>query len=68
MIQQTRHWRSPNGEIAWLSALTEAMREASRPELRSIPCDAALLKAVARHLSRPRAPYGLYGSQFSYRN
>jgi len=68
MIQQTRLRRSQNAEIAWLSALTEAMREVSRPELRNIRCDAALLKAVRGHLTRPRPAWGLYGSKFSYRN
>jgi len=67
MMQQTRQWRSGNGERAWLSALVETMHKVSRPELRAIPCDAALLKAVRGHLARPSAP-GLYGSEFSFRN
>jgi hypothetical protein len=68
MIQQTRQWRSSNGETAWLSALVETMREVSRPKLRSVPCDAALLKAARAHLARPSSPYGFYGSTFSFRN
>src|ERR1051325_3318745 len=56
MMQQTRQWRSGTGERAWLSALVETMHKLSRPELRAVPCDAALLKAVRGHLARPSAP------------
>ena len=68
MIQQTRQWPSPNREMAWLSALVETMHRVSRPELRAVPCDAALLKAVRAHLARPAFPHGFYGSKFSLRN
>ena len=67
MMQQSWQWRSGNGERAWLSALVETMHKVSRPELRAIPCDAALLKAVRGHLARPSAR-ALYGSKFSFRN
>jgi hypothetical protein len=68
MIQQTRQWRSSNGEMAWLAALVETMHRVARPELRSVPCDAAVLKAARAHLARPSPPYGFYGSTFSFRN
>jgi hypothetical protein len=45
-------WRSGDGEQLWLSMLIEAMEEASRPELRSLPCDPFLLAAVSAHLAR----------------
>jgi hypothetical protein len=68
MMQHTRQWRSSNAEMAWLSALVETMHKVSRPELRAMPCDAALLTAVRAHLARPCLPRGLYGSDFSFRN
>jgi hypothetical protein len=68
MAQQTQQWRSGNGEMAWLSMLVETMEQVSRPELRAMPCDTALLAAVEAHLARPAMPLGLYGSNFSLRN
>jgi hypothetical protein len=68
MIQQTRHRYSRHGEMAWLSALTKAMHEVARPEVRAMPCDAALLAAVRAHLARPATRCWLYGSKFSFRN
>jgi hypothetical protein len=68
MIQQTSQWRSSNREMAWLSALVEAMHRVSRPELRAVPCDAALVKAAGAHLARPAFPHGVYASKFSFRN
>jgi hypothetical protein len=68
MIQQTGQWRSSNAEMVWLSRLVDTMHKVSRPELRAMPCDAALLTAVGAHLARPLLPRGLYGSDFSFRN
>jgi hypothetical protein len=68
MIQQTPQWRSGTGEMAWLSALVEAMEDVSRPELRAAPCARNLLAAVEAHLGRRSPPHGLYGSNFSLRN
>jgi hypothetical protein len=68
MAQQTQQWRSGTGELAWLSTLVETMEMVSDPELRTIPCDPALLTAVKAHLARPAVSYDLYGSRFSLRN
>jgi hypothetical protein len=68
MTQQTRQWRSGNGEMAWLSALVETMDKVSRPELRATRCARSLTAAVESHLARPAMPHGLYGSSFSLRN
>jgi hypothetical protein len=68
MAQQTQQWRSGNGEMAWLSALVETMETVSRPELRAMPCDPALLAVVEAHLAGPAMPHALYGSTFSLRN
>jgi hypothetical protein len=58
----------PGGGEAWLSMLVDAMEKASRPELRSVPCDGLVLAAVRAQLSRPAAPYAHHGSHFSLRN
>lgn len=65
MAQQTQHWRSGKGEIAWLSTLVETMEKVSRPEFRAVPYDRTALKA---HLARPALPQGFYGSNFSLWN
>jgi hypothetical protein len=48
--------------------LIDAMEEVSRPELRAVPCDRAVLAAVRAQLARPASPYPYCGSQFSPRN
>jgi hypothetical protein len=48
--------------------LIDAMEEASRPEVRSVPCDHLVLAAVRAQLSRPASPYTHHGSHFSLRN
>jgi hypothetical protein len=68
MAQQTQHWRSGNGEMAWLSTLVETMEKVSRPEFRATPCDRAVLAAAKAHLTRPALQLGFYGSNFSLRN
>jgi hypothetical protein len=68
MAQQTQHWRSGNGETAWLSALIGTMDQLSRPELRATACAPSLLAAVETHLAHPAVPHGVYGSSFSLRN
>jgi hypothetical protein len=68
MAQQTQQWRSGNREMAWLSTLVETLETLSRPEVRAMRCDPALLAAVQAHLARPATPHGFYGSNFSLRN
>ncbi len=48
--------------------LIDAMEEASRPEIRNVPCDKQVLAAVEARLSRPAVAYPCYGSSFSFRN
>jgi hypothetical protein len=48
--------------------LIDAMEEASRPELRSVPCDPSILVALRAQLARPASPYAHCGSHFSLRN
>jgi hypothetical protein len=47
--------------------LVEAMEQAARPELRSVPCDRMTLAIVHAQLARPASPYGSVSS-FSLRN
>jgi hypothetical protein len=48
--------------------LVGTMEELSRPELRAVPCDRALLAAVRAQLARPASPYPYGASEFSLRN
>jgi hypothetical protein len=68
MGQRLQSWRSEEGEMLWLSLLIEAMEEVSRPEIRSRPCDPAILLALSAKLARPASPYPYGASIFSLRN
>jgi hypothetical protein len=48
--------------------LIDTMKQASRSELRSQPCDRSVVAAVLAQLSRPAAPYVHQGSGFSLRH
>jgi hypothetical protein len=52
----------------WLVMLVDAMEQAARPEIRSVPCDAELISAVSAHLARPASAFARYGSAYSLRN
>ena len=50
----------------WLARLVDAMEQASRPEVRAVPCEAAILQALRAQLARPvristyaRTPFSL---------
>jgi len=60
-------WRSDGGKL-WLSMLVDTMEEVSRPELRGVPCDPAILIALSAQLARPAAPYPYGASKFSLLN
>ena len=68
MAQQLQGWRSDGGEKLWLSMLIDTMKQVSRSELRSQPCDRSVVAAVLAQLSRPAAPYVHQGSGFSLRH
>jgi hypothetical protein len=65
---RSRPWRPGDGEKLWLSTLIDTMEEVSRPELRSLPCDAPLLAALRAQLSHPASPYAHHGSRFGLRH
>jgi hypothetical protein len=48
--------------------LIKAMEEASRPEIRKIPCDPNILRALRAQLARPASPYPYGASTYSLRN
>jgi hypothetical protein len=52
MGQQLQAWRSREVEKLWLSMLIDAMEQASRPELRALPCDRSVLAKVSAQLNR----------------
>ncbi|WP_407164810.1 hypothetical protein [Bradyrhizobium sp. ORS 111] len=52
----------------WLATLVDAMEQAVRPEIRSVPCDPKLISAVSAHLARPASAFAHYGSAYSLRN
>jgi hypothetical protein len=61
-------WRSGHSEKSWLSMLVGAMEEASRPEIRKMPCDPKVLIALRAQLARPASPYPYAASAYSLRN
>ena len=61
-------WKSGDGQKLWLSMLVKAMEEASRPEIRKIPCDPKVLIALRAQLARPASPYPYAASTYSLRN
>ncbi len=70
---RSRDWRSSDfrseaGGRLWLSMLVGAMEEASRAEIRSLPCDPSSLISLRAQLARPASPYPYGASHFSLRN
>lgn len=72
MGQRVQTWKpaawSGDGQRLWLSMLVKAMEEASRPEIRKIPCDPKILLALRAQLARPALPYPYGASTYSLRN
>jgi hypothetical protein len=58
MGQRLQKWHGEGGERRWLSRLVAAMEDASRPEVRSRPCERVALQACRAQLAQPRASYG----------
>ena len=48
--------------------LVKAMEEASRPEIRKIPCDPKILLALRDQLARAGLPYPSGASTYTLRN
>lgn len=69
MIGQRLNTRQgDDGERRWLSLLVDAMEEVSRPEIRALPIEAAILKALRAQLARPTPRFSYSPSAFSLRN
>jgi hypothetical protein len=62
MGQRLEQWQGGEGERLWLSLLVAAMEEASRPEIRSKPCDKAILQACRAQLMQPATGYAYAAS------
>jgi hypothetical protein len=53
MGQRLEQWHGADGERRWLSRLVAAMEDVSRPEVRSKPCETAILQACRAQLAQP---------------
>ena len=58
MVQRLEQWHGGGGERLWLSLLVAAMEDASRPEIRSTPCESAILQACRAQLAQPVTGFG----------
>jgi hypothetical protein len=56
------------GDRRWLARLVEAMEHASRPEVRAVPCEAAILQALRAQLAQPVRTFPYAHTPFSRRN
>jgi hypothetical protein len=68
MGQRLNTWQGGGGDRRWLSLLVDAMEEAARPEVRAVPCEAAILQALRAQLAQPVSRYPYAPSAFSRRN
>jgi hypothetical protein len=68
MGQQLQRWEPATGEKLWLSMLIEAMEDASRPEIRALPCDRSVLAALTLQLQRPVSPYARHAQNSRFLN
>jgi len=68
MDQQLQKWRSASSQRLWLSMLIDTMEEISRPERRTVPCDAKAVAALRTQLSLPASVRTPYASPYSLRN
>jgi hypothetical protein len=57
MGQRLDRWQDGGSERRWLLLLVDAMEDAARPEIRSTPCEAAILTALRAQLARPVTGY-----------
>jgi hypothetical protein len=67
-IHSRHSWRSGEDSQLWLSMLVRAMEWAARPEVRSQPCDRAILAGLQAQLARPASPCAYGTSAFNLRN
>jgi len=62
MGQWLDQWQGRGRDRLWLSLLIDAMEEAARPDVRSQPCESAILQALRAQLAQPVARYGYASS------
>ena len=68
MGQRLESWQHGSGDRHWLVLLVDAMEQASRPEIRAVPCEAAILQALRAQLAEPARAYSYAHTPFSRRN
>jgi hypothetical protein len=64
MGQRIETWQHGGGDRRWLALLVDAMERASRPDVRAVPCEKAILDALRAQLAQPvmaglRTPFSL---------
>ena len=65
-LRFSQSWRGGRNERLWLSALVEAMEQASPPGRRTEPCDSRKIAALRAQLALPAATR--FASSFALRN
>jgi hypothetical protein len=68
MGQRLDTWQHRGSDRRWLALLVDAMEQASRPEIRAVPCEAAILQALRAQLARPVRISPCERTPFSLRN
>lgn len=61
-------WHQAGDDRLWLSLLVDAMEQASRPEIRALPCESSVLIALRAQLARPVPHHPYRATAFSLRN
>lgn len=51
-----RPQRSDASDASWLAMLVDRFEQASRPDLRAVPCEEWVLEALKAQLARPTLP------------
>ena len=68
MGQRLDTWQHGSGDRRWLALLVDAMEQALRPDIRAVPCEAAILQALRAQLAQPARACGYVRTPFSLRN
>ena len=68
MGQRLDTWQHGDADRRWLTRLVDAMEQASRPEVRVVPCEAAILQALRAQLAQPVRARSYVHTPFSLRN
>jgi hypothetical protein len=62
--QRARRGRSSRTDMAWLSMLVDSFEKTSQTDLRAVPCDELVLRALKVRLAQPASARGACGLDF----